>query len=267
MWRRFRLPITIIFISILLILLLPKSINQTLKSGANHLLKPLLSVSYSTSSWLNTRISNIRSLGSIYDERATLQEKVIELQQQVVALSSAAQENESLRAELNISNRPPAEDTVAATIINRSINNLIGEALIDQGANAGIQEGQAVMSQGVLVGKISQVFSTTSIVTLVNAPNASIQAMLTDSQALGLVYGRANSLLLTEIDQGVTIKEGEIVQTSGLGGTIPKGLIIGEVDHVTSQSGQSKQEAVLRTPINFDHLRLVFVILRQPPNV
>jgi len=263
--KRLKQPLYALLIILFLSIIIPNSVGSKLKGFVVHLFSPVLSISSGSSNWLHTRANNLKNLGSLHEENAVLKERVISLEQQVLELASAAQENENLKAELGITNRPSSDQTVAANIISRSSNNILGEALIDQGSNASIEVGQAVMAQGVLVGVIKEVYANNSIISLVNSPNTHIQALLTDTQSLGLISGSPTGLKLTEIDQGVEIKEGEIVQSSGLGGTIPRGLLIGEVDRLISDASSSQQEALIRTSINFDQLQLVFVILRTPP--
>jgi len=258
-------PLYALLIIAILAILIPNQVGHNLKGFVFNLFSPVLNMSSQSTNWLHTRLSNLKNLSSLHKENALLQERVIYLEQQVIDLASAAKENESLKEELGITNRPSADQSVAANIISRSSNNILGEALIDQGANASIEVGQAVMSKGVLVGVIKEVFATNAVVSLVNSPNTHIQALLTDTESLGIISGSPTGLKLSEVDQGIEIKEGEIVQSSGLGGTIPKGLLIGEVDRVVTDASSSQQEALVRTSINFDQLRLVFVILRTPP--
>lgn len=261
-----RLRTYLLFILALLVMLFffPSSISHSLRSGAGSLASPFLEAGNSIGEYFHTRITNIRNLGNLYDENAVLKQRIIDLEKQVSELANAAQENEHLRAELGITNRPAADETVAASIISRTTNNLLGEALIDQGENAGLKPGQAVVSQGIFIGRVDEVFKNTARISLVNSQNTIVQAKLTDSEALGLVSGGLTGLRLKEVDQGIEIREGEIVQTSGLGGTVPQGLIIGQVDHTVSEQNSPKQEAVIHSPINFDQLRLVFVILKTP---
>ena len=248
---------------LVLIIFLPSSISRSVRGGFGRVLSPVLSFGSSIGLSVHEYVSNIRSLPTLVKDRSTLQQQVLDLQQQVVGLANATRENEALRKELGITNRPHTDETVAATIISRSTNNVLGEALIDQGKNARITVGQAVIAQGALVGQVKTVYDTTAIISLMNSRDSIVQAMLTDSEALGLVTGGPTGLRLGEIDQNITIKEGEIVQTSGLGGAVPRGLIIGSIDRVTSESGSAKQTAIVHSPIIFDQLRLVFVVLRN----
>ncbi len=262
---RLKRPLITLLIIAILSVLIPNQVSNNIKSFVYRIFSPALSVSSESSNWLHTRLSNLRNLSNIHNENAILKERVIYLEQQVIDLAAAAKENDSLKEELGISNRPSTDQTVATNIISRSANNILGEAIIDQGEEASIETGQAVMAKGVLVGIVKEVYAKNSIISLVSSPNTHVQALLTDSESLGIVTGSPTGLRLTDIDQGIEIKEGEIVQTSGLGGTIPRGLLIGEIDRIVSDPSSNQQSALIRTSVNFDQLQLVFVILRTPP--
>lgn len=256
--------LTWIVVVLVLMVFLPTSLGRSMRGGISRLLSPELRLGSRVGLSIHEYFNNIHSLPTLVSDRAQLQKRVVELEQQVAGLANAARENEALRTELGITNRPKSDETVAASIISRSTNNVLGEALIDQGSTAGIIAGQAVIAQGALVGRVKVVYDQTAVVSLMSSADAVVQAMLTDSEALGLVTGGPTGLRLTEIDQAVPTREGEIVQTSGLGGMIPRGLIIGSVDRVTSEPGAAKQTVIVRSPVSFDQLRLVFVVLRKP---
>jgi rod shape-determining protein MreC len=75
------------------------------------------------------------------------------------------------------------------------------------------------------------------------------------------------SLVMTEILPDETVEENEVVITSGLGGLLPKGLILGQVESVSYQEADLFQEAQLRPALDFRRLEVVLVItdFERPP--
>jgi rod shape-determining protein MreC len=63
------------------------------------------------------------------------------------------------------------------------------------------------------------------------------------------------------------VEENEIVITSGLGGLLPRGLILGQVEEVTYQEAALFQEAALRPALDFRRLEVVLIItdFDRPP--
>jgi rod shape-determining protein MreC len=62
------------------------------------------------------------------------------------------------------------------------------------------------------------------------------------------------------IPQETEIDVGDIVLTSGLGGILPKGLVIGQVTEVVQRDYALFQAAVVRPAIDLSRLELVLVI-------
>ena len=62
------------------------------------------------------------------------------------------------------------------------------------------------------------------------------------------------------IPQEEQIDVGDIVLTSGLGGVLPKGLVIGQVTEVLQMDYALFQSATVRPAIDFSRLELVLVI-------
>lgn len=261
MKQPWRVLIVILFVA-LLTLLLPGVFGDSAREQGRKLTNPITQRLHAAAIWLDSRYVNLTHIGQLYSERLALQSRVIELEQQVAALAQATHDNEILQKELAVRTQLPGWQRIQATVISRIAGNSFGEAIIDQGSRSGVVVGQAVTAQGMLVGKVSAVTSSTATITLVTSSRAQIQAELVDNQALGLVTGSPTGLHLIEIDPGVTLKSGMIVQTSGItvDGTMPRGLVIGQVDRVLSEPNQSTQTAIVHSPINFDQLRTVFII-------
>ena len=66
---------------------------------------------------------------------------------------------------------------------------------------------------------------------------------------------------LEKIGQSDTVKPGDTVTTSGLGGDIPTGLFIGQIESVDAQSDVVFQSARLVSSIKPRDLRFVAVVL------
>jgi rod shape-determining protein MreC len=62
------------------------------------------------------------------------------------------------------------------------------------------------------------------------------------------------------IPQEESINVGEIVLTSGLGGFVPKGLVVGQVTEVQQVDYALFQTAIVRPVVDFSRLELVLVI-------
>jgi rod shape-determining protein MreC len=79
-----------------------------------------------------------------------------------------------------------------------------------------------------------------------------------------LVAGQPDgSLILEQIPQSESVKVGDTVVTSGrsgLGGLIPKGLIIGHVTNIEKRDIDLYQQAALQPAVDFRRLEVILVI-------
>jgi len=85
---------------------------------------------------------------------------------------------------------------VAASVIGRDPSNWAASLIIDKGSSSGIRRGAVSVSYLGLVGRITDVRSDTSTVTLINDPNISVSARVQRSRQEGLVCGSLGGTLL-----------------------------------------------------------------------
>lgn len=176
-------------------------------------------------------------------------------------LSEVERENEALRKQLGFRERSNFT-LVPAFVIGFDPNSFNEFMTIDQGSSEGIAEGNAVISDsGALVGRVQSVTGKSAQVLLINDPKSVLDAEVQSSRATGVVTGdHGLGLTMSKILQEATVVAGDQIITAGLGGTIPKGLLIGEVKDVHPAANELFQEARILPIVNFRDLEIVFVV-------
>jgi len=179
-----------------------------------------------------------------------------------IKLKEKALENEYLKAQLDQELERGVE-LLMTRVIGREPQNLGQYILINKGLKRGVKAGVPVVDKaGCLVGKVSKVFSNTSQVLLITDPTSSINALIQESRASGIVKGEYGlGLLMDLIPQGEEISKNYIVITSGLGDQFPQGIFIGKVDRVVEQETEIFKKAWIKPAVDFSHLERVFVVL------
>jgi rod shape-determining protein MreC len=207
-------------------------------------------------SGVGTNISSIRSLDS---ENARLKQQVSQLKEHLSEEAEVRQENDILRRQLQVGGASNNQ-LLAADVIGYQPDNFRQFLTIAKGTNDGLRPGMAVVSDGVLVGTLSDVAKTTAKVFLVTDPNFKANGIDQESRANGTVHGQLGSgLIMDKIAQGDSLKPGDTIVTSGLGGEIPKGLIIGQIESVDQRDNQVFQTAQISSPLRVNKLELVFI--------
>jgi rod shape-determining protein MreC len=86
------------------------------------------------------------------------------------------------------------------------------------------------------------------------------------SRAPGVVSGHLSDQLVMEyIPQDATISVGDVVLTSGMGGSYPKSLVVGQVTEVEQRDIDTFQRAIVRPSVSFDELETVLVVTSFEP--
>lgn len=176
-------------------------------------------------------------------------------------LEEISRENERLRTLLAFKQRSPRR-MVAVQVIGRDISDWSRTILIDRGVKEGIREGMPVVAGGALAGKVIEAGSRVSKVMLLTDPDSRVACLIQESRQAGLVAGTVGGkILMKYIDLDAEVKPGELVITSGFGEIYPKGLVVGKVEGVMSESRGLYKCARILPQVNFSQLEEVLVIV------
>ena len=118
---------------------------------------------------------------------------------------------------------------------------------------------------GNLVGIIDQAGTNWSTVLTLVDTDTSLGAQVFRTKDLGIAQGdfalmRENRLRMDYLPADCRLLAGDIVETSGLLGNYPSGLVIGSVEEVQVDDSGASSYAILAPEANFDALTEVFVI-------
>lgn len=216
-------------------------------------------------------ISELQELNeTLQKENESLRIENIRLQEQYVA------ENEQLRGLLDFKNANPTFNLVggdvvargqSAIVVGQDTNPYLRYLIINVGSRDGVAVGMPVVASGaVLVGRVASVSPHLAYIQLITDPTSQVAAVLQGSRVAGMTVGRedperGNLLVMTEILPDETLTENEIVVTSGLGGILPKGLVLGQIESISYQEASLFQEAILRPALDYRRLEAVVVLL------
>lgn len=201
------------------------------------------------------------SIGELKSENERLEKERLQYLAESAKFSDVSKENDELRRELGLIPRNKFS-LKAAEVIGRDVSGLGNWLSINQGSLDGIEKGMPVIvDNGILVGKVVEVFPVNARVMLLSNPESVMNGIALDTEAKGIVKGEYGlGLLFGMVLQADTLKAGDTVVTSGLGGDMPKGLLIGTIQETRFSDDHLFQQASLISPVRFDRLRYVFVI-------
>lgn len=216
-------------------------------------------------------LDDVSDLLNTYQENRILKSKVSDLAQTKVTNQTLQAENRALKQQLKLNATLTDYAQIPATVMMRSPSDWRNIVVINKGQGAGVEKNMPVMAGSGLVGRVIEVEKTAAKVEMMTTDNKSADrfaAQITTSNG-SIVNGvitsynaKKNQLVLGQIDTEENIKKGQQVVTSGLGGSTPKGLLIGTVVSVAKDDFGLANTVYVKPAANFNDLSVVTVINR-----
>jgi|DewCreStandDraft_1066081.scaffolds.fasta_scaffold00849_3 rod shape-determining protein MreC len=193
-------------------------------------------------------------------ENEILRRRVAELEHQTLRIAEILETDRRL-AELLKFRTNFLGDAQAAMVIARDPFPAFGTVTISKGEADGVRKGMAVVSPQGVVGRILTTSAHSARVLLITDHNSGVDALVQRTRARGIVEGSLDgrcSMKYLKREEDVTV--GDRIITSGLDGVFPKGLLIGEVTHVTRGTRGLLQVAEVRPAARLETLEEVLVL-------
>jgi rod shape-determining protein MreC len=235
-----------------------------IQDGASRVLKPFRDLF----SWVGDTVDAKQQRDELVKERDALQK-------QVTALQAAKQENVDLKQMLEINEAQIDQfEPVKARIAARSPNFFYSTLTINKGSGDGVSmDDPVVAANGALVGRVTEVTGSYSIVTLITDEDFAVGARTLESNTQGAVaaqFGSRGDLLLDPGGDPRKIKEGERVVTAGsldkdLNSYYPQNITIGTVSRVDLGEGDLDREIHVKPAADLGGLLWVEVLTRDTP--
>jgi rod shape-determining protein MreC len=119
-----------------------------------------------------------------------------------------------------------------------------------------------VVTHDGIVGQVIHAAPAVSQVMLLTDFRSGVDALVQRTRASVVVTGRGRKLAeLKFLPMGADLQTGDRVISSGMGGVFPKGLMIGEVQDIHRNGGQTPQVEV-HPSVDLSHLEEVLVLVK-----
>ncbi len=201
-----------------------------------------------------------------------LQRENLKLKQKVAELE---RENNRLREEVLASGRLQSllqfrdknfPSSITAQVIGKDPSSWFKSITLNRGERDGVKKGMAVIAPQGVIGQILKTSPNYSTVLLITDYNSAIDAITQRTRAKAIVEGLGeNQCLLKYLRRSEEVRVGDKVITSGLTGSFPKGLMIGEIKKVEKSGEGVFQYAELVPSADLTKLEEVLIIMESPP--
>lgn len=213
---------------------------------------------------VNDFFKKFKSNDELMKENLSLKNQVNELTSDLMEYEKAKQENEMYEKYYGIKEQNTDYIMEPATLISRNADDPYGSFNINKGSLQGIALRDPVITDGGLVGYISEVNPSYSKVTTILDSAISCGGLDRRTRDAGIVSGelklaeqgktRINNLLRSS-----SVASGDYIVTSG-GGVFPEGIVIGTIDSIHNEAYSTALYGIITPIVDFSELRDVMVI-------
>ncbi|MDH3513394.1 MAG: rod shape-determining protein MreC [Gammaproteobacteria bacterium] len=211
-----------------------------------------------------------RNIADFFTTRGTLREdneKLLAERQLLLArlqqFEALEQENERLRQML-ISAAQVADKVIAAELVEVSAEPFTRKVVVAKGSQDGVYVGQSVIDAHGIMGQVTQVAGRVSRVTLITDAGHAIPVVNNRSSLRALVFGTGNpdTVRVPYLTANADIKEGDLLVSSGMGGTFPPGYPVARVVKIVSDPDESFLNITAKPSAQLNHGKQVLLVWR-----
>jgi rod shape-determining protein MreC len=257
----------------ILVLIIAGILLLTLSGYTNPIFDSALKPFINIQSWISVRYLAVvdfltvpRDVASLRQRNAELETEISRLQTQVIELQQQMSEAQVVYALLDFARSNPENQYIATSVIGRDPSPFLHYVIINHGSDFGIKHGMPVVTQIGLVGTVDAVTAGASRIQLINDPASTINVRLERNNAEATVSGSVTgNITLSLLPQDITLKTGDIILTSGLGGKYPANIVVGQVTGILNQANDLFQEASIQSSVDFNNLGVVLIITNFRP--
>ena len=229
------------------------------------IITPLQRLSTTISNAVGGSLSIFADANKLKKENAALTKANKELQQKQKDYDSYKSENQRLKDLLGIKENNPTLSFTDAEIIAREPNGDFSTFTVDKGSLDGVNPKDAVITDSGLVGYVSEVGPTWSTVNTLLYLGSEVGAYVSRTRDVGVVENSADLAKkglckMSYLPRGCGVTKGDMVITSGIGGMFPKGITIGYVQDITTESDGLSLYATLKPAVDVSTIKSVFII-------
>ena len=266
------------FITIILLVVMGVSANKSSKlNWLNNILsvpmKPVQGFFTTVGQKVGVTFSYFKDIEAVRKENEQLKIQVAGLKKENRELSVLEVKNEELRQALKLKEQFGDYTILGSNIIAVDPGNWFNVFKIDIGGKEGVKtDAPVVTSAKGLVGRVVSSDATTSNVQTIIDEESAVSGWIAKAGG-GHAIVRGDMQLkekglckMDYIPLEVDVEVGDIIETSGLGGIYPKGILIGEVIEVRKTNSELDRYAIIQPAADFKRLEEVYVLKNNQSN-
>lgn len=229
-----------------------QTLAEPVQGGIDFLVRPVVGF-----------VDGISNVAGLRDQNERLEAEVQRLEQALRETAALERRVAELEA-INDLAPPEGLATVTARIYSSGASTFDQVRFINKGSSDGIVEGQAVVDESGLVGRVDLVTGSSARVRLITDPLVSVGVRVQDTNQTGAVTGRGDDVLQLDVfDATQPATKGAVLVTDG--SRFPPGVVVGFI----REGKEAEVGFALRTTVDsaaaFSELDFVKVVVGWSP--
>lgn len=218
--------------------------------------------------WLTDKTDNLKNLRDVMSENQTLKEQVDSLTLELNTIKLEQYELDNLRELLDLDQKYPSYDKVAANVIGKDAGNWFSTFTIDKGTKDGIDVDMNVLAGSGLVGIVTDVGPNYAKIRSIIDDTSKVSGMILTTSDTCIVHGdlqemneNQNVLFNNLKDSDNEVAVGDPVVTSYISDKYLQGILIGYISTIEVDSNNLTKSGTITPVVDFEHIEEVLVIL------
>ena len=201
------------------------------------------------------------SYSDLKKENARLKEK--QLVDNIKLLKFAALENENIRLRGLLENSfKLGEQVLVSELLSVNLVPYEHVVVVNKGSRFGVHDKQPVLDANGIVGQVVRSLPLSSEVMLITDPNHAIPVQVNRNglRTIAIGSGQFDRLNLPFLPNNADILPGDLLVTSGLGGTFPQGYPVAVVDNFIAQPNKPFANIYATPSAKLDRIRELLIV-------
>lgn len=239
-----------------------------LNTAAGYVFVPMQKGINTVGSWIASRADDLKSLRDVMQENKELQAEVDKLTQDMNTIKLERYELDNLRELMELDQKYPSYEKVAARVIGSDGGNWFNTFLIDKGAKDGIEKDMNVIAGSGLVGIVIDTGANYAKVRSIIDDASNVSGMSLSTADRCIVSGNLATMNDGQVIEFSSLKcedgavgVGEQIVTSHISDKYLEGILIGYVSTIERNSNNLTYSGTITPAVDFQHLQEVLVIL------
>ena len=239
-----------------------------LNSIAGYIFVPMQNGINEVGTWFVNRAQDLKTMHDVMQENKELQSRVDKLTQELSTIKLEQYELNNLRELMELDQKYPSYDKVAARVIGNDGGNWFNTFLIDKGEKDGIEKDMNVIAGSGLVGIVIDTGPNYAKVRSIFDDASNVSGMALSSADRCIVNGNLASMNKEQVIQfsdlkceDDAVKAGEQLVTSHISDKYLEGILIGYVSTINRDPNNLTYSGTVTPAVDFQHLQEVLVIL------